>query len=186
MMEEATRGEIASPSIVDLFAGFFIVGVYGFGGVLPWARRMIVEQRKWLTPVEFTDMLGLCSFLPGGNIMNVTIALGARFRGIPGAASCFLGLMTAPVAIVIALGVVYDRYANLPSVRQAFVALSAAAAAFVLATAWKIASPLRGKPLAIGVAACTFVAIAVLRLPLVAAMPVLTIGSTLLLWRFRK
>jgi chromate transporter len=171
MMEEATRGEIASPSIVDLFAGFFIVGVYGFGGVLPWARRMIVEQRKWLTPVEFTDMLGLCSFLPGGNIMNVTIALGARFRGIPGAASCFLGLMTAPVAIVIALGVVYDRYANLPSVRQAFVALSAAAAAFVLATAWKIASPLRGKPLAIGVAACTFVAIAVLRLPL-ARLPV--------------
>jgi chromate transporter len=55
-----------------------------------------------------------------------------------------------------------------------------------LATAWKIASPLRGKPLAIGVAACTFVAIAVLRLPLVAAMPVLTIGSTLLLWRFQK
>jgi chromate transporter len=185
-MEAPTTGEIASPSIVDLFAGFFIVGVYGFGGVLPWARRMIVEQRKWLTPVEFTDMLGLCSFLPGGNIMNVTIALGARFRGIPGAAACFLGLMTAPVAIVIALGVVYDRYANLPSVRQAFVALSAAAAAFALATAWKIASPLRGKPLAIGVAACTFVAIAVLRLPLVAAMPVLTIGSTLLLWRFQK
>ena len=90
-MEAATTGKIASPSVVDLFAGFFIVGVYGFGGVLPWARRMIVEQRKWLTPVEFTDMLGLCSFLPGGNIMNVTIALGARFRGIPGAAACFPG-----------------------------------------------------------------------------------------------
>jgi chromate transporter len=180
------ESEIASPSIVDLFTGFFVVGVCGFGGVLPWARRMIVEQRKWLAPVEFTEMLGLCSFLPGGNIMNVTIALGARFQGIPGAAACFLGLMTAPVAIVIALGVVYDRYAYLPSVRQAFVALSAAAAAYVLATAWKIASPLRRKPLAIGVAACTFVAIAVLRLPLMAAMPVLTIGSTLLLWRFRK
>jgi chromate transporter len=73
MMEEATRGAIASPSIVRLFTGFF--GVCGFGGVLPWARRMIVEQRKWLTPVEFTEMLGLCSFLPGGNIMNVTVAL---------------------------------------------------------------------------------------------------------------
>ena len=77
--------------------------------------------------------------------------------------------------------------ANLPSVRQAFVALSAAAAAFVLATAWKIASPLRGKPLAIGVAACTFVAIAVLRLPLSGRHAgVDLIGSTLLLWRFRK
>jgi len=50
-MEAITTGETASPSVVDLFTGFFIVGVYGFGGVLPWARRMIVEQRKWLTPV---------------------------------------------------------------------------------------------------------------------------------------
>jgi chromate transporter len=174
------------PTVPDLFAGFFIVGVCGFGGVLPWARRMIVEQRKWLTPAEFTEMLGLCQFLPGGNIMNVTIALGSRFRGIPGALACFLGLMTAPVAIVIGLGAVYDQYGYLAPVRRAFVALSAAAAAYLLASAWKIASPLRGRKLAIGVAACTFVVIAVLRLPLLAAMPVLAIGSSLLLWRFRS
>jgi chromate transporter len=173
------------PTMFDLFAGFFIVGVCGFGGVLPWARRLIVDQRRWLTQPEFTDMLGLCQFLPGGNIMNVTIALGARFRGVPGAIAAFLGLMTAPVAIVIGLGVIYDQYADMPPVRRAFVALSAAAAAYMLATAWKIAAPLRGKKLAIAIAVCTFVAIAVLRLPLLAALPVLAIGSTALLWRFR-
>lgn len=172
------------PSVTDLFTGFFIVGVCGFGGVLPWARRMIVDQRKWLTQAEFTEMLGLCQFLPGGNIMNVTIALGSRFRGIPGAVACFLGLMTAPVAIVIGLGAVYDQFAGYPAVRRAFVALAAAAAGFLLASAWKIAAPLKGRKLAVAVAACTFVAIAVLRLPLAAAMPVLAIGSTLLLWRF--
>ena len=128
------------PTVFDLFAGFFMVGVCGFGGVLPWARRMIVEQRKWLTPAEFTEMLGLCQFLPGGNIMNVTIALGSRFRGVPGAMACFLGLMTAPVAIVIGLGAIYDQYADYPPVRRAFVALSAAAAAYLLASAWKIAA----------------------------------------------
>lgn len=174
-----------NPTVVDLFAGFFVVGVFGFGGVLPWARRMIVDQRKWLTQSEFTEMLGLCQFLPGGNIMNVTIALGSRFRGVAGAAASLLGLMTAPVAIVILLGVVYDQYAEYPPVHRAFVALSAAAAAYMLSTAWKIAAPLRGRPLAVAVAACTFIAIAVLRLPLQAAMPALAIGSTLLLWRFR-
>ena len=173
------------PTVFDLFAGFFMIGVCGFGGVLPWARRMIVEQRKWLTPTEFTEMLGLCQFLPGGNIMNVTIALGSRFRGIRGAAACFLGLMMAPVAIVIALGAIYDQYAGYPPVRRAFVALSAAAAAYLVTNAWKIAAPLWGRKLAAGVAVCTFVAIAVLRLPMQAAMPVLAIGSTLLLWRFR-
>ena len=174
-----------NPTAFDLFVGFFVVGVCGFGGVLPWARRMIVDQRKWLTPSEFTETLGLCQFLPGGNIMNLTIALGSRFRGIHGALACLLGLMTAPVAIVIMLGAVYDQYVAYPSVRRAFVALSAAAAAYLLASAWKIASPLRGRPLAIGIAVCTFAVIAVLRLPLLAAMPVLAIGSTLLLWRFR-
>jgi chromate transporter len=104
---------------------------------------------------------------------------------VPGAAACFIGLMTAPVAIVIGLGAVYDRYAGLPPVRRAFVALSAAAAAYLLATAWKIAAPLRGRKLAVAVAACTFIALAVLRLPLAAAMPVLAIGSSLLLWRFQ-
>jgi chromate transporter len=174
----------SNPTVFELFAGFFVVGVCGFGGVLPWARRMIVEQRKWLTQTEFTEMLGLCQFLPGGNIMNVTIALGSRFRGVPGAAACFLGLMTAPVAIVIGLGVLYDQYADFPPVRRAFVSLSAAAAAYLLATAWKIASPLKGRPLAIGIAACTFLAVALLRLPLLAALPVLAILSTLLLRRF--
>jgi chromate transporter len=175
----------SNPSVFDLFAGFFMVGICGFGGVLPWAQRMIVEQRKWLTSAEFTEMLGLCQFLPGGNIMNLTIALGARFRGVAGAAAAMFGLMTAPVAIVICLGAIYDQYASYPPVRRAFVALAAAAAGFLLITAWKIAAPLRSNILAVGVAIVTFIVIAILRPPLVMAMPVLGIGSTLLLRWFR-
>ena len=105
---------------------------------------------------------------------------------VPRDSDALNGRQDAPLeADMIGLGVVYDRYADFPPVHRAFVALSAAAAAYLLATAWKIASPLRGRPLAIGVAACTFVVIAVLRLPMLAAMPLLAIGSTLLLRRFR-
>jgi chromate transporter len=60
-------------------AGFFWVGVRGFGGVLPWARRTIVEERKWLTAAEFTEVLGECQFPPGGNIIDVWIAVRSRF-----------------------------------------------------------------------------------------------------------
>ncbi len=177
--------ERPNPTVFELFTGFFIVGVCGFGGVLPWARWMIVEKRKWLSPPEFTEMLGLCQFLPGGNIMNVTIALGSRFRGVAGSAACFLGLMTAPVAIVIALGAVYDRYSYLPPVKRAFVALGAAAAAYLLANAWKIVSPLKSRWLAMAVVLVTCIAVAGFRVPMQAAMPVLAIGSTFLLWRFK-
>jgi chromate transporter len=173
------------PGVPELFAGFFIVGVCGFGGVLPWARRMIVDQRKWLSGTEFAEMLGLCQFLPGGNIMNVAIALGSRFRGVAGAVAALLGLMTAPVTIVIGLGVLYDQYADLPPVRRAFVALAAAAAAYLFANALKIGAPLKGQPLAMVLAGVTFVVIALLRLPLPAALPVLALTSTALLWRFK-
>lgn len=174
------------PSVAGLFTGFFLIGVRGFGGVLPWARRTIVEERKWLTAVEFGEVLGLCQFLPGGNIMNVAIAVGARFRGAPGSAAAILGLLVAPVAIVIGLGAVYDRFAEQPAVRRAFAALAAAASAFVLTASLKIAAPLRGRWLAIGIVALTFVATAVLRVPLPLAMPVLAGFSILVLWRFER
>jgi chromate transporter len=174
------------PTVAALFLNFFTIGLCGFGGVGPWARRMVVEQRRWMTAAEFTDMLGLCQFLPGGNVMNLTIALGSRFQGIPGAIAAFLGLMTAPVAIVIGLGAVYDKYSGLPTVRHAFVALAAAASALVLANALKIAAPLKTRPLGAAIGVVTFVAIALVRLPLQVALPVLALLSTGLLWRFGR
>ncbi|HTC12001.1 MAG TPA: chromate transporter, partial [Acetobacteraceae bacterium] len=46
----------ARPGLAELFAGFFTIGVCGFGGVLPWARWMVVEKRRWMTATEFTDL----------------------------------------------------------------------------------------------------------------------------------
>ena len=92
--------------------------------------------------------------------------------------------MLAPVAIVIGLGAIYDQFAEQPIVRRAFAGLAAAASAFVLTASLKIAAPLRGRWLAMAIAGMTFVAIAVIRLPLPLAMPVLAVVSILLLWRF--
>jgi len=176
----------SAPSVANIFTGFFMVGVRGFGGVLPWARRTIVEERKWLTATEFAEVLGLCQFLPGGNIINVSVAVGARFRGMAGSVAAVLGLMLAPVAIVVGLGAIYDQFADQPIVRRAFAGLAAAASAFVLTASIKIAAPLRVRWLALAIAAITFVAIAVIRLPLPMAMPVLAVASILVLWRFEK
>jgi chromate transporter len=170
------------PSLGRLFFGFLAVGLCGFGGTMPWARRMVVEQRRWMTAAEFTDMLGLCQFLPGGNILNLTVALGSRFHGVAGAAAAFAGLMAAPMTIVIALGTIYARYGNLPAVHATFDGLAAAATALILATALRIAAPLRSNPLGIAVAAATFAAIALLRWPLPLVLVIVVPVSTLLAW----
>ena len=175
-----------NPSVAEIFLGFFTIGVCGFGGVLPWARRTILETRRWLTPQEFTELLGFCQFMPGGNIMNVAVALGSRFRGFPGAVAALTGLMAAPVTIIILLGAVYDQYKDVPTVRHAFAALAAAGAGMLIATSVKIAAPLKGRWIAILMTVVTFGAIAILRLPLVVIMPVMAIASSLVLWRFAR
>jgi chromate transporter len=175
----------APPTLPGLFFGFLTVGMYGFGGTMPWARRMVVEQRRWMTPAEFTDMMGLCQFLPGGNILNLTVALGARFHGVAGSAAALFGVMAAPMTIVLALGVVYARYGGLPAVHAAFDALAAAASALVLATALKIAAPLRTRVPDIAVAVVTFAGIAVVRWPLPLVLAIVAPLSILIARRFR-
>jgi chromate transporter len=145
---------------------------------------MIVEQRRWLTGAEFADLLALCQFLPGGNIINLSVALGLRFRGLPGALAAILGLLAMPTAVAVALGGIYGRYQDVPVVRALFAGLAAAAAGLVAATAAKLARPLLRQKVGAGVAVLCFAAVAVLRLPLLPTMLVVAPLSMLLAWRF--
>lgn len=171
-----TPGHEASgaPSVRDLFLGFLGLGLTSFGGALPLARRAIVEQRRWLSAAEFTDLLGLCQFLPGGNVINLSVALGMRFHGWRGALAGLLGLIAGPSLVVIGLGVLYERTQSDPHVRHLFVGLAAAAAGMLIAMAAKIILPLRRDPAAAAIALLGFIAIALLRLPLLPTMLVLT------------
>src|SRR5262249_49709199 len=73
------------PGAGELFLAFAKMAVCGFGGVLAWSRRIIVQERGWLTPEEFNEQLALCQVLPGGNILNFSIMYGSRCAGLPGA-----------------------------------------------------------------------------------------------------
>lgn len=155
----------ASVTRAQLFFGFLRVALSGFGGVMPWARRMMVDER-WMSEAEFVDLLALCQLLPGPNIVNVSIAVGARFHGVTGAVAAFAGLMIAPTALVIALGVLYLELGHLAALRRAFSGVAAVAAGMVIVMALRIATVLRGRPLAIGIAILAFVGAGILRWPL--------------------
>jgi chromate transporter len=174
MHEDAYDQLPTPPSIAEIFIGFLTLGLTAFGGALPLARREVVERRKWLSPDEFTDLLGLCQFLPGGNVINLSVAIGMKFRGVPGALAGLLGLLVGPSLIVIALGVLYQRTHNDVHIRHLFAGLAASAAGLLVSMAVKVAWPLRKKMSMAVIAVLAFVAIALLRLPLLPVMLVLT------------
>src|SRR5579863_6568850 len=91
-MQYPAEGGRDSPGPGDLFLAFLTVGLSGFGGVLPFARRMLVERRAWLSQAQFNETLALCQTLPGPNIVNVSVVVGARFAGVAGAVAAVTGL----------------------------------------------------------------------------------------------
>lgn len=176
-----------APSLAELFLGFSRVAAFAFGGVLPWARYVLVERRRWLTPDEFTDTLALCQLLPGPNIVNMAVAIGARFHGVAGAAVSVVGLLAIPVAIVIALATFYAEFADVPAVGRALAGMAAAAAGLIMGMAGKMAMPIlqrRFWPAAPFIVA-TFAAVALLRLPLWPVLLVVAPLSVALHWRAR-
>ena len=182
MTTTTATDEADPPGLKALFLGFLELGLTGFGGVLPLARAMIVEQRRWLSAEEFTDLLGLCQFLPGGNIINLSVAIGLKFHGARGAFVALVGLIAFPTANVIGLGAIYAQVQADPNIRHMFSGLAAAAAGLLVSMAAKIAVPLFRRPEGLAIAALCFVAIAVLRLPLLPTMLTLAPLSILLTW----
>lgn len=169
-MAELTAGDtpISSARVVtqgELFAGFFQIAIFGFGGVLPWARRMIVEQRGWLDEAEFNEMLGLCQFLPGPNVVNLSICVGSRFQGWRGSVVSVAALLALPFWFAVAGGYLYVKYGDLSTVRGAMAGVSAAAAGLVIAMGAKMARGGIDSPRAAFVAAAGIVAVALLRWP---------------------
>ena len=127
-----------TPSPKQLFIGFSKIGISGFGGVLPWARRSIVEQERWISSEEFNALLGICQIVPGPNIVNLAVCVGSRFAGIRGAFASVLGLMLGPSVVVILLGMLYEHYSHLPAVQGMLRGISAVGVGLIAGTGFKM------------------------------------------------
>jgi hypothetical protein len=79
------RRVVERVTLTALFAGFLKVSLFGFGGGLIWARRIVVEQQQWVNDQEFAEILTLCQFMPGPNMVGITTCVGSKLRGTVGA-----------------------------------------------------------------------------------------------------
>jgi len=144
----------------------------GFGGVLVFARRGIVEQHRWMTADEFNETFALCHFLPGPNIVNLSVVFGARFRGLAGGIAAFAGLVGPPVVIVTILAALYAHFGQVDALRRILAGVSCAAVGLLISVVFRMMMPLvkRRDVVALVVMVAVFVAIGLVRLPLPAVL----------------
>jgi chromate transporter len=153
-----------------LFFGFLKVSLCGFGGGLVWARRIVVEQRRWMDEQEFAETLTLCQFMPGPNIVGITVCVGSKLRGPVGAATAVAGFILLPWMVGLSLGALYLQHAHLAVLRNILSGVSAGAAGLLIATGMRLLLPHRGRRAALLFAALAFAGMAFTKLPLLAVL----------------
>lgn len=161
----------APRSLGDLFWTFTRLSMQGFGGVLPIAQRELVERKQWLTREQFLETLSVSQVLPGPNVVNMSLMIGDRHFGLRGAFSALAGMLLIPMLLVLAITALYAQFATHPMVSGALRGMGAVSAGLVIATAIKLATTLRkgpmGVPASMLLGALTFVAVGLLRWPLI-------------------
>ena len=187
---QSSKENSTSPFTVtrwNLFTGFVLVGMFGFGGIGAAIYHVLVDRRRWLTPGEYTSLLGLGQVLPGANLINMATMVGDRFQGAVGAALALIGLMSMPMVSLVALATLYDRFSDLPDVKAATIAAAAGAVGLTMGTGFKLARNVLKAPTAIAFALTSFIAIGVLRIPMLAVIAVLApLAVAAEFWKGRK
>jgi chromate transporter len=175
-------------SLTDLFISFTLLALQGFGGVLAVVQRELVEKKKWMTREEFVEEWAVAQIMPGPNVVNLSLMIGSRYFGLRGALVALAGMLTVPLLVVLSLALVHARFAGDPQVAGALRGMGAVASGLIAATGLKLLGALGKNPL--GVVGCgvlavsTFVAVALLRVPLVYVL--LGLGSLACVMTWRK
>ncbi|MGC1173928.1 chromate transporter [Polaromonas sp.] len=174
-------------SLTDLFVSFTLLALQGFGGVLAVVQRELVEKKRWMTREEFVEEWAVAQIMPGPNVVNISLMIGHRYFGLPGAMAALAGMLTVPLVVVLALALVYAQFAGHPGVAGALRGMGAVAAGLIAATGLKLMGALKthplGLPICITLAVLCFVGIALLRLPLVYVLLGLGVVACTLTWR---
>ena len=175
-------------SKTDLFLSFSKLALQGFGGVLAVVQRELVEKKRWITQDEFLEDWAVAQILPGPNVVNLSLMIGDRYFGFAGALTALAGMLTLPLLIVLALAALFGGVADTPAVQGALRGMGAVAAGLIAATGMKLVGALQRNVMGLAVcwvfAAVSFVAIALLRVPLVWVL--LGVGGLACVWAFRQ
>lgn len=170
MPQAGQTGPARPSSAADLFWSLSWIALQGFGGVLTVVQRELVEKKQWLTREEFVEDWAVAQILPGPNVVNLSLMLGDRYFGLRGALCALSGIMAFPLLLVLLLAVLFGQISELAAARGALRGMGAVAAGLIAAAGLKLLPALKNNVMGLGlcaaIALATFVAIALLHVPL--------------------
>lgn len=125
-------------SRAELFKAFFFIGATSFGGAQAWAKRMLVDKKKWLNEEGFSEILAIGQIVPGPNVVNLSIIFGKQTHGAIGSALAVSGLLACPLLVASGLALLYKHAATVPSANLFFNGVAMGTAGLLFATGLKL------------------------------------------------
>ena len=184
MKQNVTQTGGGPKSLADLYWALTKLALQGFGGVFPVAQRVLVEERKWFTPQVFLEEWAVAQVLPGPNIVNLSVMLGARCFGAMGAFVAVAGIFSMPAILLMLVAIFFEQFREYPAVAGALHGMGAVSAGLIAGTSLKMAGSLKTHPLtflgAITFTSITFVLLAVFKFPLIPVLLVMGTSSVFL------
>ncbi|QTD44485.1 chromate transporter [Ottowia testudinis] len=177
----------APRSLGDLFWSFTWLALQGFGGVLAVVQRELVEKKRWMTREQFIEDWAVAQIMPGPNVVNLSMMIGGRHFGLAGALAALGGMLALPLVVVLVLAALFATVTDHALAQRALRGMGAVAAGLIIATGIKLIGALRrnalGAPACAALAVATFIAIVVLRWPLIWVL--LGVGGVGCAWAWR-
>jgi chromate transporter len=125
----------------------------------------LVERRRWISEQRFLHALNYCMLLPGPEATQLAVYIGWLLHRTAGGIAAGVLFVLPSLLILIGLSWIYMAYGHLPAIAGVMNGIKPAVVAIVLGAAWRIGSRTIRNGLLAMIAACAFLAIAVLKLP---------------------
>lgn len=110
---------------LELFASFFKIGLFGFGGgyaMLPMIRHEVVSAPHcWLSVIDFTDMVAISQITPGPVAINMATYVGYSVSGnVFGSILATVGVSLPPLLIMLLISRFYLKFRKNQYVEMVF------------------------------------------------------------------
>lgn len=118
-----------------IFLIFCKVGLLMFGGgaaMLPILKAEIVDKRRYASADELIDLYAISQCTPGIIAVNIATFIGYRLRGIGGAITATLGVITPAILIILIIAAILSHFMDNRYVIYAFSGIRIAVVALII------------------------------------------------------
>ena len=139
----------------ELFASFFKIGIFTFGGgyaMVSIIQREVIDSRGWIKEQEFLDLLTLAQSAPGPISLNTAVFVGYKMYGYRGAVTALAGVVLPSFIIMLLVAAFFSQVRHNTVIDAAFKGIRPVVVALMFAPIIGFVKGMRSYAIAIAIA----------------------------------